>query len=313
MHDTVSVSVIIPSYNSTQTIGHTINHVLSQSAFDRIKEIIIVDSSEDDQALMLTNKYNHPKIQFFTSGIRIMPAIQRNIGAKHATGDILAFIDSDAYPANDWAEKIIEAFRSGWETGGGSYAVPEFQLNNKIALGQYYLEFNEFINAGTSRTVKLLPSCNLFCERNLFHKAGGFPEIRASEDSLFGLKVNRFSPMVFLPQAVVYHIFRENTKHFLNNQALIGKYIYIYRKAFYQSIYLGDWMPIFIPMIASVKFLRIVLRIMKAGPYHFLRFLKSFPVFISGMFHWMTGFINSRKDMKLVEDLKKSITVYLNT
>ena len=313
MQDNVSVSVIIPSYNSTQTIGHTIDHVLKQSAFDRIKEIIIVDSSDDDLTMKQLKQYNHPKIHCIVSGVRVMPAIQRNIGAKHATGDILAFIDSDAYPANDWAEKIIEAFRSGWKTGGGSYAVPEFQHKSKIALGQYYLEFNEFINTGASRSVKLLPSCNLFCEKNLFHKAGGFPEIRASEDSLFGLKVNRISPMVFLPQAVVYHIFRENNKHFLSNQALIGKYIYIYRKAFYESIYLGDWMPVFIPVIAAAKFLRIVFRIMKAGPYHFLRFLKSFPIFIAGMVHWMAGFINSRKDIKLVEDLKKSITVYLNT
>ena len=34
-----------------------------------------------------------------------MPAIQRNIGAKNSKGDILCFIDSDAYPADDWIEK----------------------------------------------------------------------------------------------------------------------------------------------------------------------------------------------------------------
>jgi glycosyltransferase involved in cell wall biosynthesis len=313
MQDIVSVSVIIPSYNSAQTIGYTIDHLLSQSAFDQMKEIIIVDSSDDNLTVKNIKQYNHPKIHFYTSGFRVMPAIQRNIGAKHATGDILAFIDSDAYPEHNWVEKIIEAFRSGWKTGGGSYAVPEFQLKNKTALGQYYLEFNEFINAGTCHTVRLLPSCNLFCDRNLFHQVGGFPEIRASEDSLFGLKVNRISPLIFLPQAIVYHIFRENKKHSLHNQSLIGKYIFIYRKAFYKSLYLGDCLPVFIPLIISAKFLRIVFRIMKAGPFHFINFVKSFPVFMSGLYFWIKGFMNSRKDVKLVEDLKMSITVYLNS
>jgi len=313
MNDPVSISVIIPSYNSVKTIGYTIDHLLKQSVFNQINEIIIVDSSDDHLTLNQLNQYSHPKIRVITSGVRVMPAIQRNIGAKYATGNLLAFIDSDAYPAKDWLEKLMEANKAGWKVGGGSYVVPEFQLKNNIALGQYYLEFNEYINAGSSRVVKLVPTCNLFCERDLFNQVNGFLGIRASEDTLFGLKVNKISPVIFLPQAVVYHIFRENRDHFLKNQELIGKYIFIYRQAFYKSIYLGDLLPFFIPVIALAKCLRIVFRIMKAGPRHWIGFLKSFSAYMLGFRHWIKGFYKSRKDKELVEDLKKHITTYLNT
>jgi len=313
MDNKVTVSIIVPSYNSYKTIGYTLEHILTQSAINMVKEIIVVDSSDDEFTVPLIKKFTDPRIQFITSGIRVMPAIQRNIGAQKATGDLFAFIDSDAYPAHDWLEKIIEAYGCGIKLGGGSYRVPEFQLKNKVALGQYYLEFNEFINAGSAREVRLLPSCNLFAERMLFHRVQGFPEIRASEDSLFGLKANKICPMIFLPQAAVFHIFRENREHFLNNQVLIGKYIYIYRLAFYKSFYLRRLLPLFIPAILFFKFLRIVLRIIKAGPGHFPAFIKSLPVFILGLLSWMKGFSGCRKEKELVDELKRSISLYLNT
>jgi hypothetical protein len=73
------------------------------------------------------------------------------------------------------------------------------------------------------RVKRILPSCNLFCDRLLFRQLGGFPKIRASEDSLFCLKAGELTDLVFIPDAGVYHIFRLDKDDFIRNQLLIGK------------------------------------------------------------------------------------------
>jgi len=158
---------------------------LKQTVINRINEIIIVDSSDDGVTKDILNRLENDKIIIIYSGKRIIPAIQRNLGAKKATGEVLLFIDSDAYSAFDWTEKILEAYESGHAAGGGSYRLPEFQSKNNIAKVQYYLQLNEFIDRVEKRFKKILPSCNFFCDKKLFLELGGFPEIRATEDCLF--------------------------------------------------------------------------------------------------------------------------------
>lgn len=291
MDKRLTASVIIPSYNSAKTINYTIDHLLKQTANERLVEIIVVDSSDDDKTKHILTGYKNDKVRMITSGIRVMPATQRNIGAGEAKGDILCFIDSDAFPAEDWIEKIIEACEEGNKAGGGSYLIPDFQQHNKLATAQYYLEFNEFINTGKPRIKKIFPTCNLFCDKKLFEKVGGIPEIRASEDTLFGLKLSEVEKMIFLPDVRVSHIFRENLEHCLNNQTLIGKYIYVYRKYYYSPAYLKrSLVPILYPAMMLVKFMRIFQRVLLAGPRHWRKFLWASPLFFRGLSAWGKGF-----------------------
>lgn len=292
-----TASIVIPCYNSGSTIAQTLDHLLEQTAFNRILEVIVVDSSDDDITKNIIAGYTNGKIRIITSGVQVMPAIQRNIGAKSAHGDVLCFIDADAYPADDWVERILEEYSNGARVGGGSYLVPPFQKKNKLAVAQYYLEFNEYIDTGLPRKKKMIPTCNMFCERSLFNKVGGIPEIRASEDTLFGLNVSKFEKMTFFPDVRVYHIFRENRDHYLSNQLLLGKYIYVYRRHHYNPKYLNRaYFPILYPAFMTVKFLRIFSRIVVAGPVHWRGFAWSAPLFFLGLRYWVKGFVQGSKE-----------------
>jgi glycosyltransferase involved in cell wall biosynthesis len=297
-----TASVIIPSYNSARTIGQTLTHLLKQSAADRLLEIIVVDSSDDSETKTVLASFEGDKVQVVTSGIRVMPAKQRNIGAARAKGDVLCFIDSDAYPTASWLQQILAAHDRGVRVGGGSYLVPEFQRDKWVPLAQFYLEFNEYIARGVERNMKMLPTCNLFCERALFEQVGGIPEIRASEDTLFGIRVNKESPVTFLPEASVYHIFREHLQHALDNQALLGKYIYVYRRYLYDSRYLD---PRFVkgtrPALALVKLARIAPRIAMAGPKHWGPFVRSSPLFFLGLWYWTKGFEQGSREYETLK------------
>jgi len=286
------VSVIIPSYNSIKTIDYTINGLLKQSKSDLIREIIIIDSSDDDVSHEFLKSKENEIIRVQRSGYRVIPAIQRNIGANLATGKLLCFIDSDAFPEYNWVESIVDQYDKGTLAGGGSYKIPPFQLNKPIAYAQYFLEFSEFIGYGKPRTKDRFPSCNLFCDRELFVKVGGFPPIRASEDSLFGIETSKYTKMVFFPNIAVYHIFRETPGHFLSNQKLLGKYIYIFRRKAYGNFYLkGFWPYLMIPLFLIFKVSRIFVRVLKTNSHNILYFFLALPLFLRGTIEWGKGFL----------------------
>ncbi|MBP7736606.1 MAG: glycosyltransferase [Spirochaetes bacterium] len=284
------ISVVIPSYNSQKTISYTLDSLLKQKG-DYIKEIIVADSSDNPGMKDIIAKYS-PGVKFINTGTRVMPALGRNLGAGQATGKILAFLDSDAIAVEDWSEKIALAYGKGYKAGGGGVELPGFQRNNSIAAAQYYLQLNEFIPAGRERVKSILPGVNIFCERELFNRVGGFPEVRASEDTLFGLAVSRHTRYWFVPGITVAHIFREDLKGFLNNQELLGKYIILYRRKYYSSpIYRGIIPVLLFPAIITFKTLRMIVRIALSRRGEILRFFKVSPLFMKGMVYWSRGFL----------------------
>ena len=73
-------------------------------------------------------------------------------GAKNATGDILAFTDSDCTVPKDWIRKVIEAFESESELGGigGVYKITG-TIKSSVDLLCFFEE--EYIQAVNCREV----------------------------------------------------------------------------------------------------------------------------------------------------------------
>jgi len=91
---TPSVSVVIPTYNRLRTVGRAIDSVLGQT---RPPEQIVVvdDGSEDGTSVALRQRYGDA-IVLLTQPNRGVAAA-RNAGIAAATGELIAFLDSDDY------------------------------------------------------------------------------------------------------------------------------------------------------------------------------------------------------------------------
>ncbi len=87
----VKVSVVIPTYNAEQTIGKAVKSVLSQTYAPY--EIIVVDDCSTDNTVNVLRSFQDLKIIHLK--INSGPSIARNHGWDQATGDIIAFLDSD--------------------------------------------------------------------------------------------------------------------------------------------------------------------------------------------------------------------------
>lgn len=86
-------SIIIPTYNSEKYIEECIESALSQS-YQQF-EIIVVDNNSTDSTVELINQFNSDKIKVFDIRNHGVIAASRNYGISRATGDYIAFLDSD--------------------------------------------------------------------------------------------------------------------------------------------------------------------------------------------------------------------------
>ena len=94
------ISVIVPTYNRAHQLPRTLDSILCQSCSP--KEIIVVDDGSTDETLaLMTSEY--PEIVFIqqqNTGV----SSARNAGIKRASGDWIAFLDSD----DEWLPEKLE-------------------------------------------------------------------------------------------------------------------------------------------------------------------------------------------------------------
>lgn len=91
------VSIIIPVYNSQDTLSKCINSILCQT-YNNL-EIIIVNDGSTDNSLKLCQTYTDPRILVVNS-LHGGVSAARNIGLSYTKGEYLLFLDSDDYYSN---------------------------------------------------------------------------------------------------------------------------------------------------------------------------------------------------------------------
>lgn len=107
----ISVSAVIPAYNSQVSISKCLESVINQTV--PVLEIIVVNDGSTDDTVAIINQFidDHPKfiIKLFTvpnGG----PSAARNLGIEKATGDLIAFLDADDCWVNNKLEEQLEVF-----------------------------------------------------------------------------------------------------------------------------------------------------------------------------------------------------------
>lgn len=120
-----TISVVIPVYNSQETLRSCLHH-LRQSTVPNF-ECIVVDDGSTDQSAEVARQYG---ATVYATERRSGPAYARNLGASHATGDILFFIDADVCVYPETLSLVLANFQRDPELTSviGSYDdLPESQ------------------------------------------------------------------------------------------------------------------------------------------------------------------------------------------
>ena len=165
-----TVSVVVPVYNSADTISRTIEHILEQTLCPL--EIIAVDDGSTDGSRQILGRF---KTQVdVVSKPNGGPASARNVGIRSASGEFVAFTDSDCLPDKNWLASLMKGFTDSQVAGVGGVTRG---VDNKALVSQYF-DFSKILNpeVNSSGKVTYLATGNACFRRDVLLRAGLFNE-----------------------------------------------------------------------------------------------------------------------------------------
>ncbi|MBC7963711.1 MAG: mycofactocin biosynthesis glycosyltransferase MftF [Steroidobacteraceae bacterium] len=187
---------------------------------DKLQVIVVDDGSLDDSPLVARE---FGALLVPSGGCGRGPAAARNVGAARATGEILAFIDSDCSASIAWLDQLIPSFNDpamaavGGQVDGmcTESAVDRYEaVMSSLSIG------NRERIGNSGHDTFYLPSCNLLVRRSAFNSAGGFKdEMHVGEDVdlTWRLRDQGWS-IAYLPVGNVLHEHRSSIRSFMSRR-----------------------------------------------------------------------------------------------
>lgn len=186
------VSIIIPVYNARDYIVTCIESMMNQT-LDDIEVIFVDDHGTDDSIEVAKNRvaaYTGPKsFRFVETSSNSGPGIARNIGVQNATGEYVAFVDSD-----DWIElTFCELLYKAASKKDADLACCDIFLDN-VADSESRVVTNPRIKDGDFTDKKRVYYMThfvtyfvtyLYRRQFLLDNGLWFPQTRSAEDSCF--------------------------------------------------------------------------------------------------------------------------------
>ena len=226
-HDPL-VSIVIACPNRSWMLDECLKTIKAQS-YEKWECIVLPDEDEKSKSEVEVVQRN---IRFIATG-KVRPAEKRNIGIREAKGEIVAFIDDDAYPDAHWLEYAVKYFGEPdiGAVGGPGVTPPGDAFlariggrvyDNLLVSGNYRYRYRA---GGVRRDVEDYPSCNLFVRKDLLDRIGGYrTDFWPGEDTLLCKDiVDSWKRIVYDPWVVVYH---HRRPLFLPHLRQLGRYAF---------------------------------------------------------------------------------------
>ena len=99
------VSIIIPNYNGGDLLYNCINSIYENISIKDF-EIIVVDNGSTDNSINRV-KSNFQNVEIISSNSNLGYSGGCNLGATHASGKYLLFLNNDTEHSNEWIEKLV--------------------------------------------------------------------------------------------------------------------------------------------------------------------------------------------------------------
>jgi len=201
----MNVSILIPVKKDNKYLRECIENCLALEYSDF--EIIVLPDED-------INPPYKDRIRVIPTG-STNPGKKRDMVIKDSKGEILAFLDDDAFPKRDWLMSAIRNFDDkNVAAVCGPAVTPENDTLNQKASGLVYsskLVSGRHIRRYAPQDkceVDDYPSCNFLVRKEIFKQLGGFDtNFWPGEDTILCLKITKElkKKIVYDPAVLVYH------------------------------------------------------------------------------------------------------------
>jgi GT2 family glycosyltransferase len=214
------VSVVVCCHNEERNLAMCLESV-EQLVYPDYEVIVIDDGSTDGTAAIAH--------QF--AGVRVVStenrglAAARNLGLELATGEIVAYIDGDAWPDPHWLTYLVAAFQDSDHVGIGGPNLPPANAGTveQCVANAPGGPTHVLVSDGEAEHI---PGCNMAFRKEALQAIGGFdPQFRAAGDDVdicWQLQARGWT-LGFDPTAVVWHRRRHTVRSFWRQQTGYGK------------------------------------------------------------------------------------------
>lgn len=195
---------------------------IAEQSYTRYEVILLPDTP--------TGRAWPDKIREVPTG-RLRPAEKRNLGIRQARGEIVAFIDDDAAPADNWLQQAVVYFSDDEIAAvGGPASTPANDpylatlsgavYANRLVSGNYRYRYVPT----RVQEVDDFPSCNLFVRASALRALNGFrTDFWPGEDTQLCMEiVKRLQKTIIYDPRV--HVFHHRRRLFLPHLRQIGRY-----------------------------------------------------------------------------------------
>lgn len=174
----MTVSVIIPTYNRPLVLKQCLDCLMQQEPLPT--QILVVDASVDTVTQQLCARY--PKVTYLRNPAgRGNTPNSRNLALKACKGDIIAFLDDDAFAHPGWLANMVETYRDpacGGVAGRALNHVKGEESQGLEEIGKLKsdgtLTGNFAANPGRIIEVDHMIGCNMSLRREIIARLGGF-------------------------------------------------------------------------------------------------------------------------------------------
>ena len=181
------ISVIVPAHDEEAWLPATLDSI--RAAADHVRarsgvgvEIIVVDNDSTDETAAVARDHGATVVHEPVRSI----GRARNTGARHASGEVLVFVDADVHIPRTLFEVIHETMLDPRCIGGGV----DTEHHPERMIVRLHLRAWRVLAA----VLPLVQGATQFCRRSAFEEVGGYPEnIWMGEDTDFYAALRRLA------------------------------------------------------------------------------------------------------------------------
>jgi len=195
----VAVSVIVPTRNRPEALRRCLAALAAQDVPLAQFEVLVCDDGSEEDVRTVAEQAQQAglPVRYLRQAPR-GPAAARNLGIRHARGEIIAMTDSDTLPDRAWLRNLYESLNAYPEAVG---------VEGKVYADNDG-EFGPLGEGPTNLTGGVFLTCNCAYRREALFQTGGFDETfpyPAYEDTDLAARAVQLGRILWQPAAVVLH------------------------------------------------------------------------------------------------------------